>query len=474
MTIQRDTENLLTEFAENPGAEHSQLEFKSKEILQTTGQKKKVIRILSAMANQAGGAMIIGVRHQDGGLLYQTFSPDDEPRQELTHIAQQYTSPQLQNFWDISFEECLGHRVLRINVDRVQQRLIQVDYDGEYQVWIRDEDGMREMTSGEIDQFYQRRAQREEAVPGSLVKQTEHLNFTPEPLSSDDNRSSLFERRATIRTNDIHTAVFGFGFFHDYIRKSHTVRLRTQFPGQTGYADIPDVLEAAEEHLGGKIGRQFGYSIRVADVHLIGRASKSLYTDLGRLDDVYTRLDDATERGWNYGPVVAGVLPVDYGLLWFELQRETEGFTRSNLGLILQDIPFDDSPLKKFYDEIGTSPPVYDHRHGLQFVTFQGSQVEPLQNPTLTPLTEADLPGPLYITADNPFSNWPETIQSEFEEPIPDHLTNELGAIDRVPFQVSGGYLNEGKDRFALNYLHFAQAQGIHPTLLVDAVCWQR
>ena len=196
--------------------------------------------------------------------------------------------------------------------------------------------------------------------------------------------------------------------------------------------------------------------------------------DLGRLDDIYTRLDDATEWGWNYGPVIAGVLPIDYGLLWFELQRETESFTRSNLGLILQDIPFDDSPLKEFYDEIGTSPPIYDHRHGLQFVTFQGSQVEPLQNPTVTPLTEGDLPGPLYITADNPFSNWPETVQSELEDPIPDHLTRGLGAIDRVPFQVSGGYLNEGEDRFALNYLHFTQTQGIHPTLLVDAVCWQR
>lgn len=473
MTLHRDTEDLLTEFAENPGAEYSQLEFKSKEILQTTGQKKKVVRILSAMANQSGGTMIIGVRHRDNGLLFQSFSPESEPRQELTHIAQQYTSPQLQKFWDISFEECMGHRVLRINVEKAKKRLIQVNYEGEYQVWIRDEDGMREMTTGEIDQFYQRRALREEAVPGSQVERTEHLNFTPESVSSD-NDSNLFERRGILRTNDTHTAVFGFGFFHDYIRKSHTIRLRTQFPGRNGYADIPDVLDAAEEHIGARIGRQFGYSIRVADLHLIGRSSESLRTDLGRLNDIFTRLDNATEREWIYGPVIAGVLPVDFGILWFELQLETESFTRSNLGLILKDIPFDESSLEKFYDDIGTSPPVYDHRHGLQFVTFQGNQVEPLQNPILTSLTETDILGPLYITADNPFSNWPETVQSGIEEPIPDRWTKGLGAIDRVPFQVSGGYLTEGEDRFALNYLHFTQVQGIHPTLLVDAVCWQR
>lgn len=473
MTLKRGTEELLSEFAENPGSEHSQLEFKSKEVLQTTGQKKKVVRILSAMANQAGGTIIIGVRHQDSGLLYQTFSPEDESRQELTHVAQQYTSPQLQNFWDISFDVCMGHRVLRINVNQVQKRLIKFDYEGEYQVWIRDEDGMREMTTGEIDQFYQRQSLREEASLNSLVERTEHLNFTPGPVPNENN-SNLFQRRTTLRTNDTHTAVFGFGFFRDYLRKSHTIRLQTQFPCRNGYADIPDVLDAAENHLGGKIGRQFGYSIRVADLHLIGRSSESLQTDLGRLDDIYNRLDNGTERGWNYGPVIAGVLPIDYGLLWFELQRETESFTRSNLGLILQDIPFDDSFLEKFYDEIGTSPPVYDHRYGLQFVTFQGNQVEPLQNPTPTPLTEDDLPGPLYITADNPFSNWPETVQSELEEPIPEHLARGLGAIDRVPLQVSGGYMNEGEDRFSLNYLHFTQAQGIHPTMLVDAACWQR
>lgn len=473
MTLQRETKDLLTAFAENPGAEHSQLEFKSKEVLQTTKQKKKVVRVLSAMANQAGGTMIIGVRHQDSGLLFQTFPPESEPRQELTHIAQQYTSPQLQKFWNISFEECMGHRVLRIDIEKAQKRLIQVHYEGEYQVWIRDEDGMREITTGEIDQFYQRRALREEAVPRSLVERTEHLNFKPEPLSSDDD-SNLFERRGILRTNDTHTAVFGFGFFHDYIHKSHTIRLRTQFPGQNGYTDIPDVLDAAEEYIGAKIGRQFGYSIRVADIHLIGRSSESLQTDLGRLDEIYTRLNNATEQGWNYGPVIAGVLPVEYGLLWFELQRETESFTRSNLGLIFQDIPFNESPLLNFYNELGTSPPVYDYRHGLQFVTFQGSHVGPLQNPTLTPLNEAELSGPLYITADNPFSNWPETVQSGLENPIPDYLTEGLGAIDRLPFQVSGGYLKEGSDRFALNYLHFTQVRGTHPTLLVDAVCWQR
>lgn len=472
MVLQRETEELLTEFAENPGAERSQLEFKSKDVLQSTEQKKKVVRTLSAMANQAGGTMIIGVRHQDDDLLYQSFTPNDEPRQELTHIAQQYTSPQLQTVWDISFDECLGHRFLRIDVDHVQKRLIQVDYEGEYQVWIRDEDGMREMTTAEIDEFYQRRARREEAAPSSVVERTEHVDFTPVPVSSDNN-SDLFERRGSIRTNNTHTVVFGFGFNYDYLRKSHTIRLRTQFPGRNGYADIPGVLDAAEDHLGEKMKRQFGYSIRVADLHLIGRSTESLHTDLGRLDDIFNRLDDATERGWNYGPVIAGVLPVDHGLLWFELQRETQSFTRSNLGLILKDIPFDDSSLETFYDEIGTSPPLYDHRHGLQFVTFQGSQVDPLQNPTLAPLTEADLPGPLYITADNPFSNWPQTIQSELEDPIPDHLTNGLGAIDRIPFQVSGGYLNEGEDRFSLNYLHFTQVQGIHPTLLVDAMCWQ-
>lgn len=473
MAQQRSTEDLLTEFSQNPGAENAQLEFKSKEVLNSKGQKKKVVRILAAMANRAGGTMISGVRHQDNGLLYQSFSPNDEARQELTHIAQEYTSPQLQRYWEIAFENCMGHTVLRIDVDRVRDRLIRVDYQGEYQVWIRDEDGMRKMTTAEIDEFYRQRASRQEASTNDLVERRVFPDFKPKPVSTPDNQE-LFPRRGVVRTDDHLTAVFGSGFLYDYLEKSHTVRLRTEFPGREGYAEIPSVLKAAEEHLDARLDRGFGYTIRISDLQLVGRSLESLNQDLGRLDTVVTRLEEASSGGWNYGPVIAGVVPIDFGLLWFELQQETDSFTRSNLRIVLQDIPFDQSPLQAFYDEIGTSPPVFDHKHGLQFVTFKGRQVEPLQNPKLTPLTKSELIGPLYVTTDNPFFGWPEGVESSMENPLPDHLTRGIASIDRIPFQVGGGYRREGNDEFALNYLHFTKVQGIHPTMLIIPFCWQR
>lgn len=473
MPGQRDTEELLTEFAENPGAETEQLEFKSKEILETTGQKKKVIRTLSAMANQSGGTMIIGVRHQDDGLLFQHFSPDSEWRQELTHVAQQYTSPQLQRLWDISFEECMGHLVLRIDVEKARERLVSTHHNGEYQPWIRDGDGMRLMTEAEIEEFYRRRADRREAIPSSLVERTEFLDFPPHPVRSADQRE-LLDRRGIVKIDPDYTAVFGFGIYHDYLRKSHTVRLRTSFPRRKGYATIPDVLQAAENHIDAKTDRSFGYSIRVSDLQLVGRSLHSLSEDLKRLDTIYSRLDGANDGTWRYGPVIAGATAVDYGILWFELQQETDEFTRSNLGLILQDIPFDDTNLESFYEEVGTAPGLYDHRHGLQFITLNGSQVEPLRNPEPSPLTEVELAGPLFVKTDNPFYGWPECVESSLESPLPDRFTNGIASIERIPFQVAGGYRPQGNDQFALNYLHFTVAQGIHPTVLIDAVSWQR
>lgn len=423
MSRRRSTEDLLAEFSQNPGAENEQLEFKSKEILQSTGGKKKVIRTIAAMANRSGGTMIIGVRRQEDGLFFQTFEEDNEFRQELTHIAQQYTSPPVQDLWELDFVECMG-QVLRIDVEEARDRLIQVHHQGEFQVWIRDEDGMREMTTAEIDDFYQRKAARQEAARSDIVERSIHLDFRPQSVPKVDHED-LFSRRETVRTNNEYTAIFGYGFLYDYLEKSHTLRLRTTFPGRNGYANIPDVIEAAEKHLDARTNRSFGYTIRIADLQMLGRSLESLRHDLDRLESVVSRLRGASEGGWRYGPVIAGVIPVDYGFLWFELQQETETFTRSNLRIVLQDIPFDQSPFHSFYDEIGTSPPLYDHRHGLQFVTLQGSQVEPLQNPRVAQFTETELEGPLYVTTDNPFYGWLEGVGSSIENPLPEYLRKD-------------------------------------------------
>jgi len=82
------TQKLIKEFSRSPGVESIDLEFKSKEILHSTRGKKKLIKVLSSMANRNGGTIIIGVRREEDSIRFQNFNVDNEYRQELTHIAQ--------------------------------------------------------------------------------------------------------------------------------------------------------------------------------------------------------------------------------------------------------------------------------------------------------------------------------------------------------------------------------------------------
>jgi hypothetical protein len=83
MAVDEDLESLVKEFRANPAAERVDLEFKSKGILNSRGQKKKLVRTISGMANSGGGTVIVGTRIQDGGLLLQNFPPMRNPVKNL-------------------------------------------------------------------------------------------------------------------------------------------------------------------------------------------------------------------------------------------------------------------------------------------------------------------------------------------------------------------------------------------------------
>ncbi|XVH33769.1 helix-turn-helix domain-containing protein (plasmid) [Haloferacaceae archaeon DSL9] len=95
MPDSRDTNELIEEFAQNPGTESETLDFKSKEVLDTTSQKRDLVQLLAEMANNRGGSVIIGVRIEERDLRLQGFDVDSEYKQEIAHIIHAYASAHL-------------------------------------------------------------------------------------------------------------------------------------------------------------------------------------------------------------------------------------------------------------------------------------------------------------------------------------------------------------------------------------------
>ncbi|WP_199233648.1 helix-turn-helix domain-containing protein, partial [Halorubrum sp. SP9] len=93
MNMENETKQLIKQFSSKPGVESEQFDCKSKEIVESSSGRKKLVKVLSAMANQSGGTVIVGVRKQSNELLIQGFSVDSEVVQHINHTAVEYTVP---------------------------------------------------------------------------------------------------------------------------------------------------------------------------------------------------------------------------------------------------------------------------------------------------------------------------------------------------------------------------------------------
>jgi hypothetical protein len=57
MRIKRDTKQLIEQFASQPGVESEEFDCKSKEIIESSHGRQKLVKVLSSMANQKGGTL---------------------------------------------------------------------------------------------------------------------------------------------------------------------------------------------------------------------------------------------------------------------------------------------------------------------------------------------------------------------------------------------------------------------------------
>lgn len=469
-----DTCDLIEQFASNPGAESRSTEFKSKEIVESTEGKKKLIRTLAALSNAGGGSAIIGVRREDGDLRIQSFEPGDETRQTLTHVARGHTYPPVDSFWSLSFDDFSGKHILRIDVERSGRDPVEYTGGSEPHYPVRHEDNTEKMSHREIVEFVKETGREGLHRPNRSVPVQRTTSVKHDPPAVENYLPTTTDQgRVVIAAPNGHTVVFGGGILKTRSQKSTVFSVSHRPRSLDGYSSVPELLKTASECLGASKGRRLGYALRVGDVQVVGNSSESLIDDLSSLGSIQRKLTSLSTEAWSYGPSITVFTPTDFGILWFAVQDEGT-MSRWDLELLCPDVPVDDKPVKEFFSTVASKPRFYDHKTGTRFVEVTGKQV-PLQNPTpVSRLGDPELPLN-YIVANNPLYNWPDNAETVFDPPLPDHLKHGIEGLPRLPFSVSGGYRDDMRDpSYSLNTINYCYVEGTHPTLLVQSFCWQR
>lgn len=478
--VQESTERLVQRYFRETGAESEQLEFKAKEKVETTAQRRDLVKILAAMANTHGGTVIIGVgpgRRED---ILQSFDNRSELKRDLVQTARDNTEPALTDLLTIQFEEVPpGATVLRIDVDRAETLPIKVDVGGNdgYIAYRRVGDTTKQMTVDDGVRFAETRLENPygDQLTRTEFVQVDHSVDVP-PLQDHP------DQRMITSTPDDYQIVFGPGVHREGYGKAVSFVLKTRVGGlrADGVDRIHSILEAAKEHLYVDLGGEFGYSIKQGTRTLLGKHVDHFYADLQNIKTVVVNMldghpkdvaDDITHVD-AVRPTIVAYSNAGVGTFWLKVEwrEDHQLFYRCECGLLLGDIPFNDTPLRTFFAAVDANPSAYQQRTGLQELTLKG-QIQ-LQDPVSISL-EPKNDFIAHVAAANPFYEQAEMLQRQAENPIPSHFLEGLCSTTHVPMFNKGMELN-GDEDVVLRHLDVTYHRSTWPTLFLDATCYPK
>ena len=479
MRIERETKRWVERFGSEPGVESEDLDFKSKEIVETSAGRKKLVKVLSAMANQNGGTVIIGVRKEpDDSLLIQGFSVDSEVVLHITHTALEYTSPPVSELLDVNFIEHSGKRLLRIDVETAREKPVQFKEDGDFVPWIRVGDGMDRMTSDQMLSFFQGREREEYSVFASDV---EYRIESSLDLDSQESIPSLRSPPNWLITTTEGPSMVVFGesvLTHDF-GKSVLYHVEERIDASTSeeIAEIFDVLERTA--LDRLFPSRFAYAIKLGDRQVVGRDHRWFVEDLEKIESTIELIEESHQEEpitdnfpQDPRPIAVGYVSCSGGLFWIETQWSNNQFLRTKCGFVFTDLPFDDSGYQSFFSELGTRPDIFEQRGGLQMLTIFGRS-QHLGNPEVKDIS-AHPDSPEYMIVDNPFYHRTDGLQNQASVTIPEYLVSPLDSVNRVALSIAGGY-TDSKDRDVhLDRLNIFSKNLLMDTLFISGWCRQQ
>lgn len=476
MRRKRETQRLVERFASEPGVESEELDFKSKEIVERAEGRQKLIKTLSAMANQNGGTIIIGIRKEtDDGLLIQGFPVDSEVVQHLTHTAVEYTNPPVSELWSITFIEYSGKRILRIDIDAASEKPIQYKGKGDYTPWIRVGDGMEQMSSDQMLSFFEERQREVDSHFSSEIEQRVTASLD---INSHIDIPSLPSPSNWLITTaeDPSLLVFGeAGLSHDF-GKAALYHVEDQVTASSP-EDIEQIFTLLKKTAGfSLIPSRFGYTIRLGNRQLISRGHRYFLDDISNIEQVIETLKESHEYGTKSDhvpsdprPIAVAYVSCSEGIFWLETQWRGGHFSRTKCGFVFSDMPFYDKKYKTFYSELGGRPDVYEQRRGLQIVSISGDG-QCLNNPESVDISSHP-DAPEYMVVDNPFYHRVDELRQQFGQDLPEYLLKPLNGINRIPLEIMGGYTLDEETEVVLDTLTAFSKDLLLNTLFVTGWC---
>ncbi|WP_081461384.1 AlbA family DNA-binding domain-containing protein [Halalkalicoccus jeotgali] len=396
MRLEQETKRLVERFASEPGIESEEFDCKSKEIIESSNGRKKLVKVLSAMANQNGGMVVIGVRKvSNNNLLIQGFSVDSEVVQHITHSALEYTIPPISNLLDINFIEYSGKRLLRIDVGKAREKPVQFKENGDYVPWIRVGDGMDEMTSDQILAFFQAREREEYSLFSSEIEH--RVNVKLDIDLQEDVPSLQSPSNWLITTSEGPSmVVFGeAGLSHDF-GKSVLYHVEEQVHASSP-EEISEIFDVLEQTTGiSLLPSRVGYAIKLGDRQVIGRGHRWFVEDLEKIADTIELLEAShgeepiSDVSSNPSPTAVAYVSCAAGIFWIETQWQGDQFSKTKCGFVFTDIPFDDSGYQSFFTSLDRRPEVYEQRRGLQMLTIAGDS-QYLRQPEIIDILQYDI-----------------------------------------------------------------------------------
>lgn len=472
------TESLVERYLNQPGIESERLEFKAKEKVETTKQRRELVKILTAMANTRGGTVIVGVGRDERDSIVQSFDNQSEYKRDLYHVAQDNTEPALSDLLTIDFDQIpLEATVLRIDIDQAETFPIKFNVGGNdgYVAYHRVGDTTKRMNADDGVRFAEDRFH--DPRNKSLFR-TEHVSINS-PNNTNPPSSDRPGQRVITNTSRDYQIVFGPGVNYGGYEKSVVFDIETTvgINLKDDVSAVKSILDAAEKHLNLDLVREFGYSVKQGSRTLLGKHVDHFYQDLRQLETVVANMldghpedvsDDITHID-SFRPTVVAYSNSNVGTFWLKLEwrEHLQQFIRPKCGILLGELPFNDEPLQSFFNEVNADPDVYQQHTGLQELTLKG-QIQ-LQNPQpikLEPTT--DFVG--HLLAPNPFYRQAEVLQQQVDEPLPSHFLEGVCSITHLPLFNQGPEL-DGDEDVMLKYIDVTCHRLTWPTLFLDAMC---
>jgi hypothetical protein len=230
--------------------------------------------------------------------------------------------------------------------------------------------------------------------------------------------------------------------------------------------DLTEFFHSVEELLGCDPERDLHYSIIYGNRQLVGRHASNLLSDSARINDIVEIIHPGSGSPDDPRPIAFAAIRTKYGLLWLQFQWIDGGIRRSHsqCGLVIPSIPIDAKPIEKLFNEFDAGLTAFTQNSRLQYLHVLGNGE--LQNPHPVHL-KTELPDAYReIIADNPFYENEGLFSACFDEKIPDHFVNGISAVNRLPYDVSGGW---GPDEEKFDF-YFLEVLSIWTTIEVFVV----